>query len=443
MKVCLISPPFPFSGRVPMAPPILEYLGALTLKAMPDAELQLIDANISEPLPENIRADLIGISSITATITWSYKFSDELRKLGKKVVLGGIHPTALPDEAKQHADAVVVGEAESVWAEVLKDALNGNLKPFYYGERLPLDDMPLPLAGFMKGRYKFRAVFTARGCPYKCSFCSVRKFFGDTVRCRPIEKVVEEVKKCTGRVYFNGDDTIWGEDLSRSIELFTGLSRGTKKWWYGFGDLRAPQSLLGDKLLKAARKSGLFSVWAGWETSSSKGLKMYHAVAKQGKNREDAVKKIKKYGIDVTLFVVLGGRSDTAADFENVVGLAKRLGVIIHPVLLTPLPGTELYEEYKPYLLKDKGWEYYTGVNAVFEHPTMSPEKIEERFYKTSLELLSTKRILMHLFEIPIRGFPMTHLLSLMKQIPMKRAMEKAYENWKIDRGKKAAFDAK
>jgi radical SAM superfamily enzyme YgiQ (UPF0313 family) len=400
---------------------------------MPGAELELIDANIHEPAPEDIKADMIGISSMTATITWSYKFSDELRALGKKVVLGGIHPTALPDEAKQHADAVVVGEAESVWADVLRDVQDGDLREFYYGQRLQLDNIPLPIP--IEGPYKFRAVFIARGCPYKCSFCSVRRFFGDTIRCRPVDKVLKEVEKCTGRIYFNGDDNIWGGDFSRSIELFTELSRASKKWWYGFGDLRAPQSPLGDELLKAAKKSGLFSVWAGWETSSGEGLKMYYAAAKQGKNREEAVKKIKKYGIDVTLFVVLGGRNDTAADFDNVIDLAKRLGVMIHPVLLTPLPGTELYDEYKPYLLKDRGWEYYTGASAVFEHPTMSPEEIEERYYTTSLELLSTKRILMHLFEIPLSGFPMTHLLSLMKQIPMKRAMKKAYEKWKKERG--------
>lgn len=435
MKVCLISPAFPFSGMVPMVPPILEYLGALTLQAMPDAELELIDANVHEPMPEDIQADLIGISSMTATITWSYKFSDRLRELGKKVVLGGIHPSALPQEAKKHADAVVVGEAESIWHDVLKDALDGDLKPFYHGKRLPLDDIPLPLAGSLPGDYKFRAVFTARGCPYKCTFCSVRKFFGDTIRYRPVEKVVEEVEKCTGRVYFNGDDNIWGGDLERSIKLFTALSKGKKKWWYGFGDLRAPQSPPGDRLLEAARESGLFSVWAGWETSSGEGLKMYHAATKQGKNREEAVKRIKEHGIDVTLFVVLGGRSDTAADFDRVIDLAKRLGVVIHPVLLTPLPGTELYEEYRPYLLKDRGWEYYTGASAVFEHPSMSPEEIEERYYRVSLELLGIRRILAHLFEIPIRGFPMTHLLSLMKQIPMKRAMEKAYGKWKKEKG--------
>lgn len=430
MKITFISPPFPFSGRVPLVPPILEYLGALTLKAAPQAEIELIDANVKEPRPEDIEADLVGISAMTATVTWAYAFSDSVRKLGKKVVLGGIHPTALPHEAKAHADSVVVGEAESVWNQMLKDTGNGSLQPFYYGERLPLDDLPPPLTGYLKGPYKFRAVFTMRGCPYKCNFCSVRKFFGDTIRYRPVDQVVAEVERCTGRIYFNGDDNIWGGNIERSIELFGELAKGTRKWWYGFGDLKDPQSPQGDQLLKAARESGLFSVWVGWETSSAEGLKTYRASAKQGINREEAVKKIKDYGIDVVLFVMLGGRGDTASDFEKVLELAEKLGVGIHPVLLTPLPGTELYEEYEPYLLKQRGWEYYTGVNALFEHPAMNAWEREERFYKVSLELLSTSRILRHLGKIPFKGFPMTHLLSLMKQIPVKRAMKKAYKEW-------------
>jgi len=432
MKVTIISPRFPFSGRVPMVPPILEYLGALTLKAQPDAEIELLDANVTELRPEDIEADIIGISSMTATVTWAYKFADDLLELGKRVILGGIHPTALPEEAKKHADAVVVGEAESVWDKLLSDALQGKLDPFYYGERLPLDDLPIPLAGRLKGPYKFRAVFTARGCPYKCTFCSVRKFFGDTIRYRPIMSVVEEIETCTGKIYFNGDDNIWGGDVQRSIELFSELSKGTKKYWYGFGDLRAPQTPSGDRLLAAARASGLFSVWAGWETSSGEGLKNYHASAKQGRDREDAVRRIKDHGVDVTLFVVLGGRSDVAEDFDRAVALAKRLGVSVHPVLLTPLPGTELYDEYKPYLMPGKGWDFFTGVNAVFEHPTMSSRERENKYYETSLKLLGPGRIMRHLLEIPRKGFPMTHLMSLMMQIPMNRAMRKAYEEWKI-----------
>jgi radical SAM superfamily enzyme YgiQ (UPF0313 family) len=157
-------------------------------------------------------------------------------------------------------------------------------------------------------------------------------------------------------------------------------------------------------------------VWVGWETSAQGTLKTYRASAKQGRNREDAVKKIKDHGIDVTLCVVVGGRGDTADDFEGIIELAERLGAAVHPVLLTPLPGTELYEEYELYLLKDRGWEYYTGAHAVFEHPTMSAEEREAMFYKASLRLLSKKRIIRHLFDIRLKGFPMTHMLSLMKQ---------------------------
>lgn len=432
MKITLIFPPFPFSGRVPIVPPVLEYLGALTLKACPDADLRLIDANVNEPVVEDIDADLVGISCMTATVTWAYRFADQLRQGGIKVVLGGIHPTALPGEAAAHADAVVVGEAESVWPEVLRDAAAGSLQRYYRGERLPLDDIPMPLAGRLPGPYKFRAVFTARGCPYRCSFCSVRKFFGDTIRYRPIMQVAHEVETCCGRIYFNGDDNIWGGDPLRSIQLFQELARGGRKYWYGFGDLKAPQGPHGEKMLKAARASGLFSLWAGWETSSPDCLKRYNARAKQGKNREDAIRRIKDHGIDVVLFVVMGAREDSLRDFDRVVELSQRLGVGVHPVLLTPLPGTELYEEYKPYLLPELGWHSFTGVSAVFAHPDpeMTPTIREEKFYETSLELLSLKRIFRHLLEIHPSGFPMTHLLSLMKQLPVRRAMKKSYGQW-------------
>ncbi|MDF1531984.1 MAG: cobalamin-dependent protein [ANME-2 cluster archaeon] len=417
-----------------MVPPILEYLGALTVKAMPGVELELIDANIHEPRPEDIDADLICLSSMTATITWCYRLGDLLRQMGKKVVLGGIHPTALPFEAKEHAYSVIVGEADSVWPQVLTDAAHGILKPFYHGERLPLDNMPMPYTSFDHNPYRFRAVFIARGCPHRCSFCSVRKFFGDTIRYRPIHEVVEEVENHTGKVYFNSDDNIWGGDVERSIKLFTALSKGSKKKWYGFGDLHAPQSSKGDEMLMAARASGLFSVWVGWETSSCDVLDNYHAGTKQGRNREDAIRKIKSYGIDVVLFVVMGGRQDKLEDFDTALELAKRLGVAVHPVLLTPLPGTELYDEYEPHLIKDRGWEYYTGVNAVFEHhdPGMTPFAREKKYYETSLKLLSLSRIFSHLTEIHWSGFPMTHLLSLMKQLPTRRAMKKAYKEWNV-----------
>lgn len=431
MKILLVCPPMPFSGRVPIAPPVLEYLGALTLRAMPDAELTLVDANVAPFDVEGVDADLVGISAMTATATWAYRTADALRARGVQVVLGGIHPTALPEEAAAHADAVVVGEAESVWPTVLADAQARCLKRLYHGERLALDDLPVPLYGSLAGSYRFRAVITTRGCPYRCTFCSVRRFFGDTVRFRPIDQVVAEIAQVPGAFYFNADDNIWGADIDRSIELFDALAASAKRPWYGFGDLRSVQTERGDELIAAARRSGLFSVWVGWENDEDR-LSEYHASAKQGRDREAAIRRLKAAGIDVTLFVVLGGRDDSLEDFERAVELADRLDVGVHPVLLTPFPGTELYEQYEEWLIPDIGWGRYTGVSAVFEHPdpAMTPAVREEAYYKTSLELLSLPRILGHTFRIPSAGFPTTHLLSLMKALPVRRAMRKAAAEW-------------
>jgi radical SAM superfamily enzyme YgiQ (UPF0313 family) len=406
------------------------------MREAPDTELTLLDAGVTPFDAETCGADLVGISAMTATVTWAYATADALRKRGVPVVLGGIHPTALPDEAAQHADAVVVGEVESVWGRVLADAAAGKLQLRYDGERLPLDSYPIPLHGRLQGPYRFRAVITTRGCPYRCTFCSVRRFFGDTVRFRPIDDVVAEIAAMPGMLYFNADDNIWGADTDRSIELFNRLAREAKHPWYGFGDLRSVQGERGDELIAAARASGLFSVWVGWENDAER-LKGYHATAKQGSDRDGAIRRLKAAGIDVTLFVVLGGRDDTLADFGAAVQLADRLGVAVHPVLLTPLPGTELFEEYEPYLLDGAGWDRFTGANAVFEHPdpAMTPRAREDAYYRTSLELLSLPRILRHITRMPIAGFPKTHLLATMKALPMRRAMRKAYAEWLATEG--------
>jgi radical SAM superfamily enzyme YgiQ (UPF0313 family) len=243
--------------------------------------------------------------------------------------------------------------------------------------------------------------------------------------------VVEEIETCVGNIYLNADENIWVGNAQRAIDLFTAL-RGSKKRWFGYGDLRTVQTSLGDRLLKAAKESGLVSLWVGWETFSSEGLKMYNAAEKMGRDREEAIRKVKGHGIDVTLSVMLGGRTDTLADFERTVEEADRLGVHVHPALLVPYPGTELYEQYKPYLFKDKGWEFYDGAHAVYEHPLpeMTPEAREEKFYQVSLKLLSLGRLFGHLFDIPLTGFPTTHIASLMRQLPVRRGMKLAYREW-------------
>ena len=432
MKLTIIASQYPFSGRVPLVPPILEYLAALTLREQTDADITLVDANQQNISPDEIKSGVVAISAMTATITWAYRFADACRKRGIHVILGGIHPTALPEEAAQHADTLVIGEAESVWGVVLSDIRAGRSKKYYHGERLPLVNLPKPIDGRLKGNYQFRAFFTMRGCPYRCTFCSVRRFFGDTIRYRPIPEVVDEIETCAGKIWFNGDDNIWGGDLRRSTELFSELAKGTKRKWYGFGDLRSVQGAQGDRMLKAARESGLFSVWVGWESDDAH-LRAFNAAGKQGQDRVAAVKTMQDAGIDVTLFVVLGGRQDSLDSFKRTLELSEKLNVGIHPVLLTPLPGTELYEEYNEFLLPGLGWDSFVGVKAVFEHPSpdMSPVRRELEYHHLCQEHFRFGSIVRRIVSLPRSGFPSTHLLSFMTQMPMKLAFSKAYDEWK------------
>jgi radical SAM superfamily enzyme YgiQ (UPF0313 family) len=190
-------------------------------------------------------------------------------------------------------------------------------------------------------------------------------------------------------------------------------------------------------MLNAARESGMLTVWVGWDAISDDALTAYRANGKIGVDRERAVKTLRDHGIDVSLFYMLGGRNDSLEDFKRSVDLADRLGVSMHPSLLVPYPGTELRRQYEPYIYKDLGWEYYSGAYALFDHPDsrMTPEVREELFYKSSLELLSTWRVVSHMRHVPLSGFPYAHILSLMNQLPVRKGMKIAYEKWKIDKG--------
>jgi radical SAM superfamily enzyme YgiQ (UPF0313 family) len=432
LKLCIIKPPLPF-GWTPVAPPILEYLAALTRQADPTIDIELYSASATPDVFDDLECDLAAISLLTPTAVGGYRIADALRARGITVVVGGMHATALPGEAKLHADAVCIGEAESVWPQMLKDFKAGGLQPFYRGDRVELTGLPTPLYGLLKHGHDFRIVNTARGCPYPCAFCTVNKVFGSKIRMRPIDDVVRDVDAIPGRMYINGDENIWWlGKVDRAVELFTAL-RGSRKKWMGFGSLAPVLSPEGPRMLEAARKAGMLTVWVGWESMTAEGLESYRADRKVGDDRERAVKTLKDHGIDVSLFFMLGSRADSIDDYQRAVEVADRLGVSMHPSLVVPYPGTELRTQYEPYLYKDLGWEYYTGAYALFEHPDprMTPDVRERRFYETSLELLRLGRVWKHMLDVPFSGFPYAHVLSLMNQLPVRKGMKIAFEKWK------------
>ncbi len=427
MKILLVSPPFGEKGQMsqglPIAPPVLEYLAGLTNKVRPDVEVELLDANKKLLECERVDADLTGFTVLTPQSTWVYRMSDSLRAMGKKVVLGGIHVTALPDEAGKHADSIVRGEAENVWKDVLDDAESGKLKSVYE-DRLPqLDSLPRPVTNLWESKYVYGYFQTSRGCPFTCTFCSVHKFFGGKVRLRPIKEVVEEVAASKCRLFWGIDDNIWGVNVERSIELYTEMGKNVRgKWWFGSGDLKSVQHPKSHDLLKNARKAGLTAVLVGWESNNMSSLQEYKAVTKQGRERRDGIKKIRDYGIEVMLFIMTGGRQDVREDFDGILKLCDELKVSAHPVMTTPFPDTELYDLYKPYLIDGLEWDSFDGNHAVFEHPTMSSGEREEALMKLRADIFPVSKILDRVRQVSWKGFPMSHITSWMIQYPQGRA---------------------
>ncbi len=429
MKLLLISPPFGKKGQMskglPIAPPVLEYLAGLTYKVRPDVEVELLDANKEVFDPNTVEADLVGITVLTPQAPWAYRISDTLRQRGIKVVLGGIHVTALPEEAKPHADAIVLGEAELIWKQLLDDAERGKLQPVYDGGFPELKDLPHPVTNLWRTRYVYGYFQTSRGCPFRCTFCSVHKFFGGRVRMRPIDEVVREVAESKWRLFWGIDDNIWGVNINRSIELYREMSLNIKhKWWFGSGDLVSVQHPRADTLLKYAREAGLTAVLVGWESNNLRSLEEYKAVSKQGRQRRDAIKRIRDHGIEVMLFIMVGGRQDTREDFEGILKLCDELKVSAHPVMTTPFPGTELYEMYKEYLLPGHDWDDFDGNTAVFEHPTMSPEEREDLLIDLRARIFTIPKIIQRMLQISWKGFPMSHITSWMIQYPQGRAFK-------------------
>ena len=168
--------------------------------------------------------DLVGISCMTATANRSYQLADRYRQRGSKVVLGGIHPTILPEEAIQHADAVVVGEAEGCWPDVIADFRNGKLRKFYHAPAPDLSKSPSPRRDFQIDKTLFNCIglVTTRGCPYACEFCSVTDFYGRKIRHRPVSMVVEDIKQSGSKAFLILDDNVAGHP-EYSKQLFEAL----------------------------------------------------------------------------------------------------------------------------------------------------------------------------------------------------------------------------
>jgi len=354
VKIELIVPAVEENARVPnLALPILAGLSPA------DAQISFTDdllapINVEKDLKE---VDLVGITVLSKTALRAYKIADAYQKIGIPVVLGGIHPTAVPDEAKEHADSVVLGEAEEVWPHLLEDFRMGNLKPFYRQESYTeLSKMPIPRRDILpkRGYLPLDVVQVTRGCPFRCEFCTVQKFFGEAHRFRPISDVVDEVRRLPHRWMMFNDDNIIGNP-SYSRELLKALVP-LKKKWFGQASLSGLRKVENVELLA---KSGCVSLFIGFESLSKKNLMTSQKFQNDPSEYREIIESLHRHGIAICGSFVFGFDEDEPSVFEETVSFAiqtKLFSAIF--MILTPYPGTAFYHRVKDEgrLVQDRWW---------------------------------------------------------------------------------------
>lgn len=345
-------------------------------------EVNVVDENVRTPdYDEFPRPDLVGITAFTSQATRAYQLSRYFRDRGVPVVLGGIHASMCADEAAQHADALILGEAELEFPKLIRDVERNDLQPRYQGGLVQEDKIAGARHDLLNGDYFVGSIQTTRGCPLRCNFCSVTAFNGGKFRHRPVGHVIEELKQIPERMIFFVDDNVGGTRLDhaeQAKELFRAMVKHTDcKPWISQATINFADD---DELLRLARQSGCVGIFIGFEAITEEGLKEVHKKfnAKGNRNIKESVGRIQKHGIAVTGNFIIGLDCDQPGIGKQIAETAYAYGLDVSNVLIsTPLPGTDLFrkaEAEKRIVATNypDDWQYYTLFHPVWKFKNLT-----------------------------------------------------------------------
>jgi radical SAM superfamily enzyme YgiQ (UPF0313 family) len=375
-KLLLIQPYHPSNvklfGKMYMSQLTLPVIAALTPSRY---DVKIVDENV-ESIDFREDVDLVGVSLLTPTAARGYEIAARFRARGVPVVLGGVHPSLCPDEAKDHCDAVVLGEAEGVWPRLLEDFEKGLLGKVYQSDLKPnLEHLPRPRRELMNEKMYVNVpkVEVSRGCPFDCSFCSTTKFFGRKMRYRPVEEVVQELKELAVSFVFFTDNNIVGNP-KYAKELFRELIPLRIKW-IGQGSLNAATDR---ELLKLARRSGCVGLLIGFESLSDKAVSAMGKAVNKVEKYKTAIKRLHRERIGIIGCFVFGFDEEDGSVFKRTVKFVRRLNIEVPQfTVLTPYPGTLLREKMEETRrILHNQWEKYDVNHVVFQPVKMKAEDL-------------------------------------------------------------------
>jgi radical SAM superfamily enzyme YgiQ (UPF0313 family) len=336
--------------------------------------------------------DLVGITCYTMTAPRVYEIADEFRKRGKTVILGGYHPTAMPEEAKQHADSIVMGMAEATWPKAIEDFENGKLKPIYERDHtFDLSKVPPLRRDLIRNNPFLGAIQTTRGCTNRCEFCAISSFCGNVIKQRPVKDVVEEIKNMPNKLFIFHDPHL---TLHRkyTMELFKEIIRQKiSKGWVANGTA----DILGtvdEEFLKLARKAGCVEWFVGFESVSQEALNNIKKTHNKVEDFKKMIKRVHDYGMTIQGGIIFGFDEDKSDIFDTTLETISDWDLDVLEVnILTPYPGTPLFDRLdKEGRILTRDWSRYNQVDVVFQPKNMTVEELYEGSRKVAKEFYST-----------------------------------------------------